>query len=253
MKLSASIMAHPDRHEQVAELLETLDSDDVMVAWDGEGPPSGNSDRVWRTARRGWEMFDESADWHVLLQDDAIVCQDFLAGLSVALEHVPQDAVVSPYLGMGGMTGNKWLVLAAKADNVNASWVRGNKLLWGVCIAVPTRLIPQMIADCDRKTGVPDDMRVSGWFERRGADCWYTWPSLVDHRNVPSLTKHRAKDRRARRHHLGSAVELSWDGQIVTDPMITRRRGARSGPSGNRRVMSTLTRDSGSGKAGNRA
>ena len=244
-------MAHPDRTDQVRELIMELGA--VPIAWDKEGPPSGNGDRVWRNARRAWEMFDESADWHVLLQDDAVVSGDFLAGLSAALEHVPQDAVVSPYLGMGGMVPARWLVMAAKADAVGASFVRANKLLWGVCIAVPTRLIPAMISDVDRLHRVPDDMRVSGWFERRGADCWYTWPSLVDHRNVPSLTKHRAKDRRAHRHHLGSALELEWDGQIVTDPMITRRKGARSGPSGNRRVMSTLTRDSGSGKAGNRA
>lgn len=251
MKLSAGIMAHPDRTAQVRELIMELGA--VPIAWDDEGPPSGNGDRVWRNARRAWEMFDEAADWHVLLQDDAVVCGDFLAGLSAALEHVPQDAVVSPYLGMGGMVPARWGAMAARADEVGASWVRANKLLWGVCIAVPTRLIPAMISDVDRRHRVADDMRVSGWFERRGADCWYTWPSLVDHRNVPSLTKHRAKDRRARRHHLGSALELAWDGQIVTDPMITRRKGARSGPSGNRRVMSTLTRDSGPGKAGNRA
>lgn len=252
MRISAAIQAHPDRTPDVIDLRERLDRD-VPVAWDDEGPPSGNSDRVWRTARRAWEMFNPAADYHVLIQDDAIVCDDFLAGLERALEHVPEESLVCPYLGMGGMTPARWLVMAARADDQGASWVRANKLMWGVCIVAPTALIPQMLSDCDRRTGVPDDMRISGWFERRGQECWYTWPSLVDHRNVPSLTKHRAKDRRARRHHLGSALELAWDGQIVTDPMITRRKGARSGPSGNRRVMSTLTRDSGPGKAGNRA
>lgn len=245
-------MAHPDRNDQVRDLILALRAP-VPIAWDEEGPPSGNGDRIWRTARRAWEMFDPAADFHVLIQDDAIVCADLLAGLEVALEHVPSDVLVCPYLGQGGMVPPRWAAMAEKAEQAGASWVRALKLMWGVCLVVPTKHIPEMLTDCDRRAGVPDDMRVSGWFHRRGLETWYTWPSLVDHRDVPSLTKHRAKNRRAVRHHLGSALELEWGGPIVTDPMITRRSGARSGPRTNRQVMSTTTRTSSAGKAGNSA
>lgn len=245
-------MAHPDRAGQVEELLSALDRP-VPVYWDREGPPSGNGDRIWRTARGAWEMHDPAADYHVLIQDDAAVCADLLAGLERALDHVPENVLVSPYLGKGGMIPARWTVLAAKADDRGASFVCASKLLWGVCIVAPVALLPEMLADCDRAHRVPDDMRVSGWFERRGIDCWYTWPSLVDHRSVPSLTKHRARERVAQRHHLGSALSLKWDGPVVTDPMITRRKGARSQPSANRQVMSRSTRTFDPGKAGNRA
>lgn len=230
MNLSASIMAHPDRADRVRELMAALDRP-VAIGWDDEGPPSGSGDRVWRTARRAWELADPDADWHVLIQDDAVPCADLLAGLERALAFVPPDAVVSPYLGTGRNVPIRWEAMARAADTAGATWVRSQKLMWGVCIALPVKLIPDMIQYAETRAGVPDDMRVAGWAERRGHDVWYTWPSLVDHLQVPSLTKHKARERVARRHHEGSALEINWTGQALTDPMLARRRPLRSGPS----------------------
>jgi hypothetical protein len=215
---------------------------DVPVNWDSEGPASGNGDRVWRTARGGWELADPTADFHVLIQDDALPCADFLAGLERALEHVPDDAVVSPYLGRGGAAGPRWERIGAEAERRGASWVLSSKVMWGVALVLPVRLIPDLIERADRMTGVPDDMRVAGWAQRRHAQVWYPWPSLVDHQPVPSITKHRAADRHAVRHHTGSALEINWSGPVVPDPMYAMLRGPRSGPSVNRKVTSLQRR-----------
>lgn len=230
MKISASIMAHPDREPQVNILTDFLDRL-VPIHWDDEGKPSGNADRVWRTARGGWNLADPDADWHVLLQDDARPCRDFLAGLERALAFVPQDAVVSGYLGTGRNVPIRWEAMARAADTAGACWVRSTKLMWGVCIALPVPLIPEMVEYADRRARVPDDMRVAGWAEKTGRQVWYTWPSLVDHLPVPSLTKHKARERVARRWHSGSALEIDWTGHAVTDPMLARRNPDRSGPS----------------------
>jgi hypothetical protein len=234
VKLSASIMAHPDRSAEVDRLRAVLDRP-VPVHWDDEGPPSGNADRVWRTARGGWSLADPDAHWHALIQDDAVPCADFLAGLERALVNVPGDCVVSPYLGTGRNVPIRWEAMARAAEHSGAPWVRSRKLMWGVCIVLPVRRIPEMIEYADRRPGVPDDMRVAGWAENTGREVWYTWPSLVDHGPVPSITKHRAHDRVARLHHGGSALEINWVGHAVTDPMLARRNPARSGP---RRVPS---------------
>lgn len=207
----------------------------VPISWDEEGPASGNADRVWRNARAAWLMHEPDADWHVLLQDDAVLCRDFAAGMSEALRHVQGPAVVSPYLGNGRLVPSRWQALAEKADRDGAAWIRTSKLMWGVSIAIPTLLISDMIKHADTRAGVPDDMRVAGWAERNGVDAWYTWPSLVDHRQVPSLTKHRAHDRYARRHHTESAMSIDWTGPVITDAMLLRRKAARSGPSRRRR------------------
>lgn len=243
MKLSASIMAHPDRSALVADLRERLTgAGEIPVYWDDEGPASGNADRVWRTARGGWGLADPEADWHVLIQDDAVPCADFLPGLAHALLEVPDDATVCPYLGQGGAASKRWGLLGAQADQRGASFVRASSLMWGVAICLPTRLIPEMIESADRMHRVPDDMRVAGWTKKRRGEVWYTWPSLVDHRPVPSITKHRAADRRAVRHHQGSALEIDWSGPVVSDPAFTRTRGPRSGPSVNRQVTSRQRR-----------
>lgn len=251
MKLSGSIMAHPDRSALVDDLRSRLDRD-VPVAWDDEGPPSGNSDRVWRTARRGWQLADPEADFHVLIQDDALPCADFMAGLEAALEFVSADAVVCPYLGRGGAAPKRWANMAAEASRRDAHWVVSAKLMWGVAICLPVALIPAMIERADVAVGVPDDMRVAGWIQRRRAEVWYTWPSLIDHRDGPSITKHRAKERRAERHHQGSALELAWTGPVVRDPAMIRANGPRSGPSARRRVASQQGLLQ-AGKAGRRA
>lgn len=231
MKVSASIMTHPDRASMVKELKAALDWD-VPVYTDPGGKASGNGDRVWKVAREAWQMFDPCAGYHVLIQDDALPCADYLDGMQLALDHVPDDSLVCPYLGRGSNIPKRWDVMAQRADAAGASWIRSHTLMWGVSIAVPTRFIPEMIKWCDRKAGMPDDMRVGRWFQRQKIDTWYTWPSLIDHRSVPSLTKHRQRERVARRHYQGSALKLDWSGPTVVDPMIVRRRGPRSGPRG---------------------
>lgn len=231
MRLSAAIMAHPDRAGLVEELSAALDRP-VPVVWDSGGKPSGHGDRVWAVARATWLAADPHADAHVLIQDDAVPCADLLAGLESALIHLPSDGLVSPYLGQGRTVPRRWGQMASRADQLGASWVRSDRLMWGVCVVVPTPMIQPMVAWCDRRVGMPDDMRVAAWAQRERLPVWYPWPSLVDHRPVPSLTKHRAADRRAYRHHAGSALELTWTGPIVTDRMMIRRRGPRSGPAG---------------------
>lgn len=241
MRLSVSIQAHPDRFDLVTGLRLSLSLTDqaelVPVAWDDEGPPNGNADRGWRTARRAWQLADPDADWHLVLQDDAVPCADLVPGLERALEHVPAEAVVSPYLGRGGGNGYRWRTIAAQAAESHPSWVVSSKLSWGVAIILPTRLVPEMLDACDRKHGVTDDMRIAGWAEKRRTEVWYPWPSLVDHLPVPSLTKHRAADRVAWRHHRESALELDWTGAKIIDPALKRLRPVRSGPSMSRRVV----------------
>lgn len=234
VRVSCTVMAHPDRAAHVEMLRHHLDRE-VSTVWDQEGPPSGNAARVWRNARAGWLEHDPAATHHLLIQDDALVCEDLLAGLEAALAFAPQDAIVSPYLGMGRHVPMRWEHAANAATAAGARWIRTGKLMWGVAIVMPTFLIEPMIAYADRcSPTVSDDMRVAGFAERFDREVWYTWPSLVNHHRIPSLTKHRASDRVARRWLPGSALALDWSGAVVTDPVYARRHAGRSGPSRSR-------------------
>ena len=126
----------------------------------------------------------------------------------------------------------RWERAANRATSAGARWIRSDTVMWGVCLVMPTALIPDMVAWADRKAGIPDDMRVGGYAKKHGLEVWYPWPSLVDHRTVPSLTKHRARERVARRFHSGSALDLDWGGPVITDNMLARRTASHSGPRG---------------------
>jgi hypothetical protein len=207
VSLSVSIMAHPDRAAQVDELRARLGTA-VPVAWDFEGVPGRDPERVWRTARRGWELHNPRADWHLLLQDDAIVAPDLLPALEVGLKHVPERAVVSLYIGTGRPLAPLWERLGGRADLEGAAWIVGARLMWGVAIVVPTRMIGDLLDYGDKQRGIPDDMRAGRWARQRRYEAWFPWPSLVDHPDGQSLVGH-GSGRKALKYIGDSA--LTWD------------------------------------------
>lgn len=212
MKISASIMAHPDRAREVDALRAALVYP-VRVAFDMEGPPSRDPDRIWRTARRAWEMHDAGADWHLLLQDDAIVATNLLDELPGALERVPERCIVSLYVGDGRPMSMQWGQLTAEAERAGASWIVTPRVLWGVGVLVRTAMIGDMLAYCDRQYGITDDMRVGRWGQRSKLETWYTWPCLVDHPDGGSLIGHGGG--RTARSFRKEARGADWSGPIV--------------------------------------
>lgn len=214
MKISVSIMAHPDRGEKVVRLICELGALGTPVAWDSEGPPSRDPERLWRTARDAWSLHDPAADWHLLLQDDAILSPGLMATLPAALAHVPDRAVVSLYAGANRPLPRVWHDLTTEADTAGAAWMVAPLIMWGVALLVPTALIGAMIGWCDQQRGIPDDMRVGRWARRSGLESWYTWPSLVDHPDGDSLIGH-GPGRTARRFAVDGAAGIDWAGPVV--------------------------------------
>lgn len=206
-------MAHPDRCEQVAQLDRHLGNPGLPVGWDDEGPPSRDPNRAWRTARKAWELRDDGADWHLLIQDDAIANPDLLRVAACALRYVPERAVVSFYMGRNRPVPGVWTTLAKKADEQGAAWIVGPLLMWGVAVAVPTKKIPDMIEYADRKHQLADDQRVGRWAHSRGLEPWFTWPSLVDHPPEGSLSGHRAV--RVAHRFADHGTVFDWGGPVV--------------------------------------
>ena len=175
MRASFAIMAHPDRAWMVDELSDALGVDHT-VHWDRRG------DR-WETGSRAWSAADKRAKWHVVIQDDAILCDDFTDRVFSFLE-TRKSQPVSFYLGAG--RPRQVDVLRAISQAGDADALEMNQLIWGVCVALPRRFVTPMLMECSR--GVPHyDTRMSQFFERRKIKTAYSWPSLVDHRDEPSL------------------------------------------------------------------
>ena len=61
-------MMHPDREKFKPYLLDKLGNVPVVL---------DNKNSIWDTCQRAWAEFDPTADYHVVIQDDALVCDDF--------------------------------------------------------------------------------------------------------------------------------------------------------------------------------
>lgn len=222
MMLSASIMAHPSRAAMVSELEAALDRP-VKVTFDER------NDRH-DTGIRAIEAFDPSCSHHLVLQDDTIIPRDLLAGAERALRYVPQDVPVSLYVGR--VKPFRFAVDSITARAGSASWITMQGIYWGPAVILPTSVIPDLSA-WYRRSGVQNyDRRMSRWFEQRKIRCWYSWPSLVDHRPTDSLVKGHGPGRCAHRF-LGvdhSALDVDWSGPVAemdrTDRLDQRRQRA---------------------------
>ena len=217
--MSVVIMAHPKRKEQVDAVLAKLDRKDVPVIWDEK------NDR-WDTGRRSMLAYNPNCTHHLVLQDDILVPRKLIAGFRRALEHTPGDVPVCGYYGR--YRPHKELVLetALEAEAAKASFITMHTLNWGPAIAVPTDIIPEMIAYCD-PLDIPNyDRRLSRYWELgRKMRIWYTWPSLVDHADGPSLIPGRMGTDRSERENTrvahkfvgleASALDVDWTGPVV--------------------------------------
>lgn len=208
LNLSVAVMAHPRRRRLVDRLVERLGVGRDRVVWD-------RRDDMWANGVRSWQAHDETADWHLVIQDDAVVCEDLLPGLERALERVPASATASLYLG-NQPRGQRAAKAAGKYDDT--SFVRLSRLVWGVAMIAPVYTISDMI-DWTRRHDCPGyDTRVAMYYRSAlGFPCWFTWPSLVDHHDGPSLIDH--SDGRRAVNFVGadvSALKLDWGGTVAT-------------------------------------
>jgi hypothetical protein len=206
--ISVSIMAHPKREQWIPTLVDKIDAD-VTVVWDR------HNDR-WDTGRRSLLAYHKDATHHLVVQDDALVCRDLVAGLTVAATH-SKDHPVGLYTGNIRPQHAAVARQLAAAREQGSAWWHGEGPWWGVGIMLPTKHIPGLLRWADRQTHVANyDMRISRWYRRRQLDCWYTVPSLVNHRHGPtnpSLVAGRTALNRRARWFIGesrSALSVRW-------------------------------------------
>lgn len=224
MRLSVAVMAHRVREAEVAELVESLDRP-VEVVWDVHEKPSSLPARRWATGRRTWEAHDSGATHHLVIQDDTLVVPDLIAGLERSLGYVPDGAIASAYLGTKRPVPKLFEDLVEQARAEEASWIVGRSLSWGPAIIAPVDTIEPMLKWCDRQRGVAYDKRIGLYYrDVLRQTCWYTWPSLVDHRQGPSICGHGSVGRHAHETAPGSALDVDWSGPVVCDERAVRKR-----------------------------
>lgn len=215
MKLSVSIMAHRARQEHAEELQSRLDRE-APIVYDPQPLPSPDPVQRWHTGRMAWEAHDPEADWHMVIQDDALVCDDLVSGLEKALEVLGPKGLVCAYSGTGKPDQTHIKRAIAHAREHGHSWWSSRSLCWGVAIIAPVPTIGAMLKWCSQphRKGINYDKKIGLYYrDVKNWRSWYTNPSLVDHRDGESLVGHGTTipgGRRAHNFHSGSALEIDW-------------------------------------------
>lgn len=187
MTYRIGVVAHIKRQAMAEQLADQVRADYVGVD-DGALGAEKNHLHVWK-----W-LTDNSdgADHLVVLEDDAVPCDDFRTQLDQALAVAPSP-VVSFYLGTSRPV---WIELAGRgsaqrvqplikaavvaADTAGASFITAPKLFHAVAVAIRTDLIPAMV-EATAGSRDPIDAAIGRWCDSEGHTVSYTYPSLVDH------------------------------------------------------------------------
>ena len=211
-RVSVAVMAHKKREAWVPDLVKAIGGD-VRVVWDRF------NDRH-DTGARSVAAFDRDATHHMVIQDDALVAKDLVGGVKNLLRVVPSSNPVGLYVGRAKPRADEVRSLMARAVESNASFMVHKGPWWGVGIVLPVPTIKDLLENYDRMKNVPNyDRRVARYYESKGLYCYYTVPSLVDHRvdDNPSLVPNRGSAGRYAHNFIGprSALEVDWSGPIV--------------------------------------
>lgn len=182
MNISVSIMAHPSRSEHAMALYKKLH----RMPFTCITPVFDDGNGEWATGEMSLRLHD-SSDWHIILQDDAIIGKHFYENVVNALEALPRKSLVSFYLGKVRPLSNTIQYSFNRAMALEKSWLTYQTLLWGVGIAIPTEDINRLLKHVEGSQELYD-RRIGSYYNDIGKPVFYTAVSLVDHNDsLPSL------------------------------------------------------------------
>lgn len=207
MRITCSIMAHPSRHEAAQALYNQLHAMPFMmvqIVYDRQNDE-------WDTGKRSLQAGAGWGDWHLVIQDDAILTPDFYANLEGAIAAVPEKVLISLYTGTVKPMPER--IKAAVDKAYFANWLRSNLLYWGVAFVLPSEHIKpllEFVEDVDQLY----DTRVGYFYNANMLPIYYTAPSLVDHDD--DMASIVGTDATApRRAHTLATGRIRWNDQVI--------------------------------------
>lgn len=208
MKLSVTVMAHPLRKEYADKLHSKLSSQgfyETAIIYDNGGGE-------WDTGVRSLKSHADS-DWHIVIQDDAIISDTFYDNALQAILNIPEPTLLSFYTGTVRPYRSKFIIGVNNANQEQASYLSYNTLCWGVAFAIPTKDIDTML-DFVSSSRLLYDARIGSYYQKTWQNVYYINPSIVDHNwELPSLTGHNIVLKRVAHHYDPGIVE--WNNKVV--------------------------------------
>ena len=205
--VSFTIMAHEKRAAWAEQLAQELD---CSITWDR------HNDRH-ETGLRAIKAYEPSATHHCVVQDDVILAPNFKDEVKKLILYPEEDAPVGLYYGGKGSSHSAHVTAHQFAQSRQANWVIRRGPIWGPAIIYPVRTIPDLVKFYEESHVQNYDRRVMRFYQSVKKHCWYTIPSLVEHRvdDNPSLCGHDRPNRQARVFGPQPGTLLRWDGPAV--------------------------------------
>lgn len=184
-EVPVAIVAHPSRLVQASIMGEQIFAEAIVVD-DKHYGCEVNHLRAWEWLAGG------NCPWSVVIEDDAVPIDRFRHQLHAVLQAAPTP-IVSLYLGRQRPPHWQHRIAEAigRAKLTDACFLEATALLHGVGYAIRSALLPDLLAELpSRITDTPIDEAITAWARERDHLISYTWPSLLDHRDGPSLAAH---------------------------------------------------------------
>lgn len=181
----------------------------------------------WGNGRRCLVDYDPRATHHVVLQDDAVIPQDLIAGIEAWLDILP-PSILCLYSGRV----KPWRRIHARHAQPPC-WLSMQSVQWGPALVFPTSAIPGLVAFADRLTQVGNyDLKLSEANKMtHRLPVLVPSPSWVNHAATPSLVPGRSGTRHALASLGPDDSVFDWaplgSARIIPVPEFARQPGGR--------------------------
>lgn len=215
MNISVTVMAVPARKlqaEYLASILRLYPFSDVSVTYDPVA--DGTHESEWNNGVNALRAGQGKGEWHVVIQDDAILTPNLYENIEGAIKHCPGGkTLISLYTGRARPFPRR-IIEAVKKVN-DETWLRYMLLMWGVGIVIPTSHIEHMI-DFVSDRDEPYDTRIGIFYQRNRLPVYYTMPSLVDHDDElgTAIPGHGTKPGARVAHRLATGL-INWNDRLI--------------------------------------
>lgn len=215
MRISATVMAVSARKVQAEAIAKTLRSypfSDVSITYDPVA--DGTHESEWNNGVAALRAGLGKGDYHVVIQDDAILTPNLYKNIEGAIANCPGGkALISLYTGRARPVPQRISEAVKKADR--ATWLRFYMLLWGVGLIFPTDHIEPLL-DYVTEWDEPYDTRIGIFYQRNRLPVFYTHPSLVDHDDEigTAIPGHGTLPGARVAHRLAAGL-IEWNDRVV--------------------------------------
>lgn len=190
--VSKTIMAYHVRKHRIPEIRRKIG--DAFVSLD-------NGDLgLWQNAKKSWLSYQKDANYHLVIQDDAVVCDNFYENLKKNISKIPDNSIQCLFFRFKSRKTHGELNRAAR-EGFSIGGFFYNRLQWATAVMSPTSIIDEMISFSDEiedpRYKNTDDLRLSMYLNKIGKKVYYPLPSLIDQdSNCSSLIGHGSNEGR---------------------------------------------------------